>query len=178
MKPDWSREQLEEELRELGRQILENPRKKNQILFEWVYSGDPAFRSLIYVIASERGEMTINISHSNVANLNLGEQIGHIESVVQTIAAKDGEGNQKFAEAIRSLTEAVRGESQLNDSDKKEAIQVLGEIAEQAGVEPEKRSSGKVKALLLGFPAMIAVASNVTKLWEASGPAIRTYFGF
>jgi hypothetical protein len=175
---DWSREQIEKELKGLARRILENPSKKNQILFEWVYEGDPHFRSLIYVIASERGEMTVNISHSNVANLNLGEQIGHIESVVQTIAAKDGEGNQKFAEAMRTLTEGIRSELQLSDSDKKEAIQVLGEIAEQAGVDPQKRSPGKVKALLAGFPTMVATAANVVALWGVWGPTIRAYFQF
>jgi hypothetical protein len=53
----------------------------------------------------------------------------------------------------------------------------LPEIAEQAQAEPRKRSSGKEKALLIGFPTMIGGAAHLTKLWEALGPTIKAYFG-
>jgi hypothetical protein len=177
---DWPGDgDLKKELEELARAICDNPRKKNRLLLDWASKrpDDQGFRLLLYVIAAERGEMSINITNSNIANINLGEQIGHIESVVQAIAAKEGKENQQFAEALRALTEAIKNEPQLSDSDKKEAVQVLGEIAEQGKAAPQERSSGKVKALLAGFPTVIAAAAHLTKLWEAWGPAIKAYFG-
>jgi hypothetical protein len=170
---------LKKELQELARKIYDNPRDKNKLLLDWASKRpeDMEFRFLLFAIALERNEMSINITNSNVANLNLGEQIGHIESVVQTIASKGGEEDKKLAEALHALAEGVKDESQLSESDKKEAAQVLAEIAEQAEAQPEKRSSGKLKALLAGFPVMIAAAAHLTKLWEAWGPAIKAYFG-
>lgn len=170
---------LKKELQDLAKRIYDNPRDKNKLLLEWATESpeEMEFRFLLFAIATERGEMSINITNSNVANINLGEQIGHIESLVQAIAAKNTNEDQKFAQAVRTLTEAIKNEPQLSDSDKKEAAQVLAEIAEQAQAQPEKRSSGKIKALLGGFPMMIAAAANITKLWEAWGPAIKGYFG-
>lgn len=168
------------ELNELRKRIQENPHKKNQILSEWVMENPEefAYRFLLYTIATERGEMAINIINSNVANLNLGEQLGHIEAVAQTIGADQTEHNQKFAEALRTLTDAIKNQKQLTESDKKEAAQVLSEIADQAKAEPQTRSSGRIKALLAGFPTMIAAAADLTELWHAWSPAIRAYFGF
>ncbi len=171
---------LKRELQDLAKRIYQNPRDKNKLLLEWASEKpeDLDFRFLLFAIATERREMSINITNSNVANLNLGEQIGQIESVVQAIAAKNTNEDQKFAEAVRSLTEAIKKDTQLGDPEKKEAAQVLTEIAEQAQAPPEQRSSGKLKALLAGFPTMISVAANLVELWGSFGPVIRGYFGF
>ena len=161
-------DEVKKELEELARQIHENPRDKNRLLFEWVnrQPDQLEYRWLIYAIASERGEMNINITNSTVGNINLGQQIGHIEAIAKTIASKQGGDNQHFAEALRALTDAIKNAQELKDTDKVEAAQALSEIAEQGNVEPQKRSHGKLKALLAGFPTLIAGAAHLTKLWE------------
>ena len=114
--------------------------------------------------------MNINITNSTVGNINLGQQIGHIEAIAKTIASKQGGDNQHFAEALRALTDAIKNAQELKDTDKVEAAQASSEIAEQGNVEPQKRSHGKLKALLAGFPTLIAGAAHLTKLWETWGP--------
>ena len=49
---------------------------------------------------------TVHIQNSNVANLNLGAQVGTINAALQTISGGDA-AQQELARAIEQLTEAV-----------------------------------------------------------------------
>ncbi|HEY5163295.1 MAG TPA: hypothetical protein VII81_09835, partial [Terriglobales bacterium] len=86
--------------------------------------------------------------------------------------------HRELAEALKQLTEAVLNDESLSDGQKKEATQVIAEVAQQAKAEPEKRSGGTIKALIAGFPAVISAATEVTKLWAQWGPVISKFFGF
>lgn len=167
------------ELDELRRKIQEDPARKNQLLFEWVYSrpDDFAFRFQWFTIATARGEMSVNITNSTVGGINFGEQIGHIESTVNAIASKSDEKDAKFAEAILALTEAIKVAPKIGEAEKKDAVDVLAAIADEANSDPAKRSPGKVKAFLMSFPTLIAAAADLTALWATYGPAVRGYFG-
>ena len=62
----------------------------------------------------------IHIHNSNVGNINLGTQIGHINVVLQQISAGD-ESHKEFARALDEFTKAVVA-AQLSDSDKQEVV--------------------------------------------------------
>jgi hypothetical protein len=81
------------------------------------------------------------------------------------------------ATAIRELSEAIQRSSAIKDHQKQEALQVIAEIAKQAETKPEARSSGIVRALIVGFPLVIGVAADVTTLWDKYVPLIRAFFG-
>jgi hypothetical protein len=117
----------------------------------------------------------VHIENSNIANLNLGSQIGAINASLQQMS--DGDEPQKeFARALQEFTEAVVSAT-LADDQKKEVVDALSTIAEQAAKKPEERSKGILKAVVAWVPTAIATAHHLTALWDKFGPLIRTHLG-
>jgi hypothetical protein len=116
----------------------------------------------------------IHIQNSNVGNINLGSQIGHINVTLQQISAGD-ESQKELASALGEFTEAVVA-AQLSDSEKQEVVGALSTIAEQATKKPEERSRGTLKAVVTWIPHAVATAAHLSALWEKFGPTIRAYF--
>lgn len=123
------------------------------------------------------GHPTIHIHNSNVANLNLGSQVGTIHSNLQAIS-QGGAAQQEFARAIEQLTEAVITETGLQQDQKQEVVDVIATISDQAAKKPEQRSKGTLKAALAWFPTGISAASNLVSLWDKLGPIIKAHLGF
>lgn len=63
----------------------------------------------------------IHIQNSNIANLNLGSQIGTIDAALQSISRGD-ESQREFAQALEELTQAVVAQETLPDTDKQEVV--------------------------------------------------------
>jgi hypothetical protein len=120
--------------------------------------------------------LTIHIQNSNVANLNLGSQVGKINAALQSISGGDAQ-NREFAQALEQLTRAVLSEAMLRDAEKKEVVEVLSTIAEQAEKKPEERSKGVLRAAVAWLPTAISAATNLTTLWNTFGPIIKAYLG-
>jgi hypothetical protein len=118
---------------------------------------------------------TINIQNSNIANLNLGSQIGTINASLQQISQGD-ESQKQFADALQSFTDAVVAAA-LGDADKKEVVGALSTIADEATKKPEERSTGTLKAVVAWIPHAIATAAHLTAMWDKFGPVIRAHFG-
>jgi hypothetical protein len=116
----------------------------------------------------------INLTVHNAANINFGSQVGTINAAVGVISQQ---GQGEVATAIRELSEAIQRSSAIKDHQKQEALQAIAEIAKQAETKPEARSTGTLRALMVGFPSLIAFAADVTTLWDKFGPLIRSYFG-
>lgn len=118
----------------------------------------------------------LNIHNSNIANLNLGSQVGTINAALQTISSEDG-NQQEFANAIKELTEAIISQNELKDDQKREAVQALSTVAAEAQKKPEERSTGTLKAIIAYIPTIISSVSQLESLWEKVGPTIRGYLG-
>lgn len=141
------------------------------------------FASLLYTVAKAReGEMSdkpsynITFNQSPVGNLNLGEQIGMIKTVLNAVATK-GQDGERVATALRELTEAVRDTPNLSDPQKQEALGVISTVAREAEAAPEKRTAGVARSLLMAFPALIDKAKDVTALWDKWAPVVKGFFG-
>jgi hypothetical protein len=115
---------------------------------------------------------TIQIQNSNVANLNLGAQVGTINAALQTISGGDA-AQQELARAIEQLTEAVL-QATLPAPDKQDVVEALSTIAEQAAKKPEERSTGTLKAVVAWLPTAISAANNLTTLWDKFMGQIRS----
>jgi hypothetical protein len=119
----------------------------------------------------------VHIQNSNVANLNLGSQVGTINAVLDSISGM-GNTQQEFAVAIKELTEAaVSPETALTDTQRQEFVDVLATIAEQGAKPPEQRATGVVKAAVKWIPTAISAASNLVSLWDKLGPTILRFLG-
>jgi hypothetical protein len=118
----------------------------------------------------------IHISITNAANVNLGTQVGTINAALNTVA-EQGPSHREFAQAIKQVSDLIAQSPAIQEMDKQQALQVISELINQAGLKPEDRSTGAVKALVSGFVSMIGTAADVTTLWIAYAPLIRTFFG-
>lgn len=118
----------------------------------------------------------LNISNSQIANANFGNQIGTITSSLQVVSSRDSDGAE-FADALRQLTEGVVNSKELNDQQKGELLQGLSYLGKQAEESPEKRHSGILKPVLRSIPDMLSVAASLTELWHSVGPQILRFFG-
>jgi hypothetical protein len=117
----------------------------------------------------------VHISITNAANVNLGTQVGTITAALNTVA-EQGPSHREFAQAIKQVSDLIAQSSAISDPDKQQALQVISELVNQAGLKPEDRSTGTVKALVTGFASMIGTAADVTTLWLAYSHLIRTFF--
>ncbi len=122
----------------------------------------------------ELGEkiVNININNSTVAALNLGTVMGDMNATVATL---QGQGDQKLAEAIRALTEAIAKDEKLGDN-RRDAIEALSTIGEQAVLPPAERKTGVVKALLTSLASTLRVGADTAKVWDVFGANIASYF--
>jgi hypothetical protein len=120
-----------------------------------------------------KNQPTIHIQNSNVANVNLGAQVGTIKAALQTISGGDA-SQQELARAIEQLTKAVL-EATLPATDKQEVMEALSTIAEEAAKKPEERSKVTLKALVAWLPTAISAANNLVTLWDKLGPMVKAY---
>jgi hypothetical protein len=102
--------------------------------------------------------VNLNIQNSNIANLNLGSQVGTINATLEAISRGDG-SQHDFAQALKELTEAVVSQQDLSDDQKREVIQALSTVAEEAPKRPEERSAGTLKAIIGYLPTAISSAT-------------------
>ena len=124
-----------------------------------------------------RGSTTIHIQHSNVANLNLGSQVGTITTNLQSLS-EGGEEHREFAEALEKLTNAVISDSVLKEEEKQEVVEAIATITEETAKKPEARSKVSLKALVTWIPTAISSVNGLVTLWDKVGPIIRGYLGF
>ena len=69
-----------------------------------------------------RPTVHLHIQNSNIANLNLGSQLGTISAALESISGQGG-AQQEFAQALKQLTEAVVSQKALPDPEKQEIVQ-------------------------------------------------------
>ncbi len=119
----------------------------------------------------------IHVTIHSAANVNLGSQIGTINAVLTSISQKAG-SDDEIVGALRQLTDAVEHNTQLQETEKRDTLEVVEEIAKQAQGKPEARSAGKLKALISGLPALLNASKELLELWDKLSPSIRHYFGF
>jgi hypothetical protein len=77
----------------------------------------------------------VNLTVHNAANINLGSQIGTINAAANLISRQ---GQDEVAVAIRELSDAVMRSSAIKDDGKKEALQVIADLAKQAEAGPKR----------------------------------------
>ncbi len=124
------------------------------------------------VAAAPAQSVTINIQGSTVAALNLGTVMGNIQAAVTSLQ----QGDPEMATALRTLIEAVAAEESLGDR-RRDVIESLGQVGEEAMKPEGQRRTGLVRALLGGVSAAIAHSAKVAQIWQGFGPAIARHFG-
>jgi hypothetical protein len=123
-----------------------------------------------------QNQQTINLHFENtqIANLNLGSQVGTIQNAIHVLTAQDAQ-SQQLAGLLKEMTEAVVAQKELADPQKQEIIEVLSNVADAATKPPEQRQKGPLKAALSWLPTAIAASSQLVNLWEKLAPIITAH---
>lgn len=116
----------------------------------------------------------LHIQNSNVANLNLGTQLGTINAALQLLS-REGEDHQAVALALKQLTEAVVADQYLKENQKQDAVEALSVLANEA---ESGKTSITTKALISWLPQLIGLSADLVTLWDKAGPTIRAFFKF
>lgn len=115
----------------------------------------------------------INIVNSTVGVVSLQSTLTNIDTSVGNIKQK---GYTDLSEALTQLTEQIVA-SKLSDHVKKEALEQVELIGEQAEKEPKDRKPSIVKGSLAFLDKAINAAAGLATIWTVCGPAIRKFFG-
>jgi hypothetical protein len=89
----------------------------------------------------EEKNVTLNISHSTIAGLNLGTVIGDLTASVQTL---DGSGQKELAERIKVLAEAIANSATVQEALRKEMLEHLSFVSSEASLPSGQRKLGPV----------------------------------
>lgn len=130
------------------------------------------FRHNLHGPETER-TMKIEIQNSVIHQLNLGDVLGDMNSSVSTLQEA---GNQELAHALKALIEQFGSSSAAAPEVKKDAIENLALIGQQATLPPEQRKQGLVKAALGYIRACVESVGPLSEAWKTFGPVIEKFF--
>ncbi|MBD2061495.1 pentapeptide repeat-containing protein [Funiculus sociatus GB2-A5] len=93
------------------------------------------------------------------ANLSLGELSGQVTNTIQQLQGVNAAGGNDLVKILTALQESIQGDSALSDNQKKDALEAVETIAEEAKKPPEDRV---IKLCSMAVNALKGVASAVT----------------
>lgn len=103
----------------------------------------------------------INIDRSVIGAINTA-QVERIDVAMQNI--QNG-GDPGLSAAFKELTEAVIQNQQINDSDRRQLVENLTFLAEQAALPDPQRQKGIAKTVVQATSSLIAAAANAATIW-------------
>jgi hypothetical protein len=113
---------------------------------------------------------TFNISNNTIANLNLGNVVGDLNSSIQQL---NTEGHKELAEVVRKMTEAVASSEELQDDARKEMLEHLAVVSEESAKAPERRKMGPLKSSLAAIKTGIGVAAQLFGIYQGLEHALK-----
>lgn len=123
------------------------------------------------------GDTEINIFKGQFGYLSTGD-VQNVESISVNVQNLQTQDEEKLAQAIKELTDAVDQSEDLSQEQKVEAIEQIEELSNQATLAEEKRSSrGVLKAMVTALGRTLGAAGGAAEVWSTWGPVIRSYFG-
>lgn len=120
--------------------------------------------------AEEPNVTTINISHSTIANLNLGTVVGDLNGSIQHLS---GTGQGNLAEDLKKLIEAVSASGELADGERKDILEHLAMVSGEAAKPADTRKMAPLKTSIEAIKTGISVATQLVGLWQAVETALK-----
>ncbi len=115
----------------------------------------------------------LKISDSQIGTLNLGSIVGDVESNLTIL----GDEAQEIRTGLTRLTEAVLNDEQLQEEAKRELIESISVLAEEANKQSDQRRRVVVQTLMQTIAAVASTASGVSVIWSEIEPLLRSFFG-
>ena len=112
---------------------------------------------------SEEKPMTLNISHSAIANLNLGTVVGDLTASVQTL---NNHGQAELADTIKTLAEALAKSSELRADQQKELLEHLSFVSTEVALPPDQRKMGPLRSSISALRSGLENLATLAALWQ------------
>jgi len=112
----------------------------------------------------------LHISNSTIANLNLGNVIGDLNSSIEQLGTA---GHNDLGEKFGKMTEAIAASADLDDSTRKEVLEHLAVVSTEAAKPVDKRRMGPLKTSLEAIKSGVAVGTQLLTLWQGVEHALK-----
>lgn len=122
-----------------------------------------------------RGNVTNNqfrIDRSVIGAVNTAE-VAKIEVSMNNIQNQD---SGDFTAAIKELTEAFAANTELQQDNKEELLEILSYLSNQATLPEQQQQKTLIKRMLSRVPRIIATAAVLTTIWASHHQAITSFF--
>jgi hypothetical protein len=116
-------------------------------------------------------EMTINISNSTIAALNLGTVMGDLTASVQNL---NNHGQQELARLIQSIAESLVASTELQQIQRKELLEHLSVVSTEVALSPENRKMGPLKSSVTLLREGLAGVAQLSALWSSVEHILKT----
>ena len=133
-----------------------------------------AEKAAIVRAVEESGKPTINVTGSQIGTLNLGTIIGDVQNHIATITSPD---SARVRDGLQELAQAATETPELADEQRRELLQGIDLLAEEAAKQPETRRAGVIRPVIDSLNALVATAAGLATVWSTVGPDLLHFFG-
>ena len=118
--------------------------------------------------------MKFEISDSQVGVLNTGKM--QAKSITTGISTLTDSNQYQIAEALKSLTEAVKASQDISSQQRTEILEQLEILSTQATLAPTERKAGLIKPILLALSTALSAGGGLAEIWSTWGNMIESFF--
>jgi hypothetical protein len=118
--------------------------------------------------------MAININSSTIASLNVASAVGDIQATVNVL---NSAGEREMAEALKRLAESFAEAHALNDSLKREAVELVASLGDELTRPSEERRSSAIRAIARRVWEIARSVSEAITVYDALRAAARAATG-
>jgi uncharacterized Zn finger protein (UPF0148 family) len=152
--------------------------KKVEGKVEGINASDVADVMNAVINPDKKSGLTITVSNSNVGVINTGdmENIKSISMNIHTLVKSD---NVEVAQAFNKLSNAIATSNEFTSAQRSELIELLKELAKEAGKKPNERlGKAPIKAIFSSLATGIGMAGGLSEIWSTWGSIVSRFFGF
>lgn len=121
----------------------------------------------------ESSGIHFQITDSQIGTLNLGTIVGDVESKLTILADADA---TELRAGLARFTEAVLNDEELGEDAKRELIESISVLAEEANREPGQRRGAIVRSVMQTVAAVASTASGISVIWSEIEPLVHAFF--
>jgi hypothetical protein len=121
----------------------------------------------------QSGGVHFEISDSQIGTLNLGTIVGDVESKLTILDANDA---AEIRTGLTRLTQAALREDELDEDAKRELIESISVLADEANRKPDERRKSVVHSVTQAIAAIASTATGISVIWAEIEPLLHLFF--
>jgi hypothetical protein len=119
--------------------------------------------------ASDRTDLHINISGGAIGQFNVAEVVRNIKTHISSV---DKRGDPTVATALQAVTEAVVADAKLSTDARRELLELIEDLSEQAMKPPNDRRRGRIGAAMKAIATAADLSLKLGEVWNEWGSTL------